>query len=76
MKFYLNFCFLPHPLEQIGDSQLGGPLLEVWSVKRIPLKLQYANHVVPLSFGNFLPESKPFELTQYDILGRGKEEVR
>ena len=56
--------------EQIGHTELAGPLIEVGFVEFPGLHAQDAEDVTPLAVRDFAAEAEPFEFVKQNVFGR------
>ena len=59
----------PGLAQEVADSQVGGPVVEIGLVELSALDAKHVHDVGPLSIGNLDAEPIPFQLEQNDILG-------
>src|SRR4051794_22225784 len=56
--------------QQILDSEMGSPFLQISKIEMLPLHLQHAQNVAPLAVGDPIADLVPMELLEDDVLGR------
>ena len=63
---------LPHNFaQQVRDSELLGPLIQIGAIEPLPLNLNHAQNIVPLAIRDSPAFTEPDQLGQNDVFGAG-----